>query len=111
MAVSFGSRGLKDMTPSGAARAPAAIDSPRTRSAFASSDPTIDVFATTSSPADTANRTTKSSGRFPSVDCRTPVTAGPNRSPTVSVAIAITHASPASAAPETTKIATALAPT
>jgi hypothetical protein len=98
------------MTPSGAAREPAAIDSPRTSRAFASSDPTIEVFATTSSPAETANMTTKSSGRLPSVDWRTPVTAGPKRSPTVSVAIAITQARPASAAPETTKIATEFEP-
>ena len=45
-----------------------------------------------------AKRTTKSSGRLPSVDCSTPVSAGPNREPTASVARPITQASPASAA-------------
>ncbi len=70
----------------------------------------MDVFATTSSPAEIANMTTKSSGRFPRVDWSTPVAAGPNRSPTVSVAMAITHARPASAAAESTKITTEFAP-
>ena len=48
-----------------------------------------------------AKRTTKSSGRFPSVDWRTPVSAGPKRAPTASVATPIAHASPASAAAAT----------
>ena len=46
------------------------------------------------------------SGRLPSVDCRTPVTAGPNRAPTDSVAMPIAHATPPSAAPVTTNTAT-----
>src|SRR6266511_4994975 len=106
VAVSFGKRRLNVITPSDALRAPATIASPSTNSAFASSEPTIDVLATTTSPAERANRTTNSSGRFPSVDWRTPVAAGPKRLPTVSVATAITQASPPSAAPATTKIAT-----
>ena len=57
----------------------------------------IDVCATTISPAESAKTTMKNSGRFPSVDCSTPVTAGPKRSPTCSVAKETTQASPASA--------------
>ena len=52
---------------------PATIARPSTSSAFANSEPRIDVCATTTSPAESAKRTTKSSGRFPSVDCSTPV--------------------------------------
>ena len=61
-----------------------------------------DVFATTTSPAESANTTMKNSGRFPSVDCRNPVTAGPKRAPTASVAKETTHARPASATAATT---------
>ena len=106
VAVSCGRRVRKRITPSGAARAPAMIVRPSTSSPFANSEPMIDVRATTSSPAESANRTMKSSGRLPSVDCRAPVTAGPNRSPTDSVAIEIDQASPASATAATTKTAT-----
>ena len=64
---------------------------------MANSEPTIEVWATTTSPARRAKMTTKSSGRLPSVDCSTPVAAGPKRSPTCSVASETTWASPASA--------------
>src|SRR5262245_17749492 len=104
--VSLGSRRWKRMIPSSARQAPAMIASPRTSSALARSEPRIDVCATTISPARSAKSTMKSSGRLPSVDCSTPVTAGPKRAPTDSVAIETTHASPASAMPDTTKIAT-----
>ena len=77
VAVSCGSRARNFITPSGAARAPATIASPRTSSPFANSEPRIEVRATTSSPADSANSTMKSSGRLPSVDWSAPVTAGP----------------------------------
>src|SRR5205807_1298079 len=83
-------------------RAAARIVSPRTRRAFANREPRIDVFATTISPADTAKRTTNSSGRLPSVDCRTPVAAGPKRAATVSVAMATIQARPPRASPDTT---------
>ena len=75
--VSFGSRAWKRMTPSSARVAPATIARPRTRSALANSEPRIDVCATTISPAASEKRTMKSSGRLPSVDCSTPVAAGP----------------------------------
>ena len=101
VAVSFGSRFRNRITPSRAVSEPATIERPST-----SSEPRIDVCATTTSPAASANRTTNSSGRFPSVDCNTPVSAGPNREPTVSVAIPITQASPASAPAATRKTAT-----
>ena len=52
------------------------------------------------------NSTMNSSGRFPSVDCSTPVTAGPNRAPTDSVAMPIAHATPPSETPVTTNTAT-----
>ena len=106
VAVSFGSRFRNRITPSRAVSEPATIERPSTSSAFANSEPRIDVCATTTSPAASANRTTNSSGRFPSVDCNTPVSAGPNREPTVSVAIPITQASPASAPAATRKTAT-----
>ena len=77
--VSFGSRVWKRMTPSSDRYAPAMIASPRTSSAFARSEPRIEVCATTISPARSAKTTMKSSGRFPSVDCSTPVVAGPKR--------------------------------
>ena len=99
--MSCGSRARNRIAPSGAARAPATIARPRTSSPFANREPRIDVRATTSSPADSANNTMKSSGRFPSVDWSAPVTAGPKRSPTDSVAIEIAHARPPSAAPAT----------
>ena len=72
VAVSFGSRRLKRMTPSGAARAPVTITSPSTSSALANSEPMIDVCATTVCPARSAKITMNSSGRLPSVDCSTP---------------------------------------
>ena len=99
VAVSLGSRRRKRIGSSPAAREPATIASPRTSSALAKSEPRIDVWATTTSPAERAKRTMKSSGRLPSVDWRTPVTAGPKRTPTDSVATPINQASPARAAP------------
>ena len=77
VAVSFGSRAWKRITPSSAARAPATSASPSTSSALAKIEPMIDVCATTTWPALSAKMTTKSSGRLPSVDWSTPVTAGP----------------------------------
>ena len=59
---------------------------PSTSSAFANNEPRIDVWATTISPAASENSTMKSSGRLPSVDWSTPVTAGPKCEPTDSVA-------------------------
>ena len=50
-----------------------------------------------SSPFCSAKITTNSSGRLPSVDWSMPVTAGPKRSPSCSVANDTTHAKPASA--------------
>src|SRR4051794_30209102 len=105
VAVSFGRRRPKRMIP-WEERAPARITSPRTSRAFAKSEPRIEYWATISSPADRAKRTTKNSGRFPRVDWRTPVNAGPNRSPTASVEKETTQATPASATAATRKIAT-----
>jgi hypothetical protein len=106
VAVSLGSRARKRMTPSEASAEPATMARPSTSIAFANSEPRIDVCATTTSPAASANSTMKSSGRFPSVDCSTPVRAGPKRAPTDSVATPITHASPPSATPLTTNTTT-----
>src|SRR5579859_2099468 len=105
-AVSFGRRLPKRMHLSSATVAPATIDSPRTSSAFANSEPRIDVCATTVSPDESANRTTNNSGRFPSVDCNTPVTAGPKWDPIDSVPIATIQASPPRASAQTRKVAT-----
>ena len=99
VAVSLGNRRRKRIGFSPAAREPATTASPRTSSALAKSEPRIDVCATTTSPAERAKRTMKSSGRLPSVDWRTPVTAWPNRTPTDSVAAPISQASPARATP------------
>ena len=104
--MSFGSRAPKDIVPSGCRVDPAEIARPSTSSAFANSEPRIENCATTSSPAESAKRTMNSSGRLPRVDWRAPVTAGPNRAPTDSVAIPIVHATPPRAAPQTTKVAT-----
>ena len=76
------------------------------RSAFEKSAPSSDVFATTISPAFSAKRTTEISGMLPSVACRTPVAAGPIRSPSDSVENEIAQARPASAPSETKKSAT-----
>ena len=101
--VSFGSRAENRMTPSSDWRAPTTITKPSTSSALAKIEPMIENWATTISPFDSAKMTTKNSGRLPSVDCRTPVTAGPKCSPTCSVVNEITHAMPASAKPATAK--------
>ena len=77
IALSFGRRVWKRITPSGLAWQPATITIPSTSSALAKIEPRIEVFATTSSPAESAKMTMKNSGRLPSVDCSTPVTAGP----------------------------------
>ena len=69
--------------------------------------PTIAVWATTSSPFCSAKITTNSSGRLPSVDCSIPVTPGPKRSPSCSVANDTTHAGPASASVAIAKRGTA----
>jgi hypothetical protein len=73
------------------------ITMPSTSSALAKIEPMIDVCATTTCPLFSAKMTMNSSGRLPSVDCSTPVTAGPNDSPTCSVENDTTYASPASA--------------
>ena len=67
----------------------------------------IAVWATTSSPFCSAKMTTNSSGRLPSVDCSIPVTPGPKRSPSCSVANDTTHARPASASVASAKRGTA----
>jgi hypothetical protein len=108
--VSFGSRALKRITPSFDSRAPTTITKPSTSSALAKIEPRIENCATTTSPADSAKITTKNSGRLPSVDWRTPVTAGPKCSPTASVVNETTQASPASAMPATTNASTSGAP-
>jgi hypothetical protein len=104
--VSFGSRAPNVIVPSGCFVEPATIASPSTRRAFAKREPRIENWATTSSPAESAKSTMKSSGRFPSVDCSAPVTAGPYRAPTDSVAMPIVQATPPSAAPVTTNVTT-----
>ena len=104
--VSFGSRGWKRMMLSSERRAPAMIERPSTSRALANNEPRIAVWATMTSPAESAKSTTKSSGRLPSVDCRTPVTAGPNLVPTDSVPTPTVHASPAKATPATTNVVT-----
>ena len=101
VAVSFGSRCRNRITPSGATREPATIARPSTSSAFANSEPRIEVCATTICPARSEKRTMNNSGRLPSVDCSAPVAAEPNRRPTDSVAAPITHARPPRAAPVT----------
>src|SRR5512133_1732425 len=106
VAVSLGRRLRKRMTASPAESDPATIASPSTSSAFAKSEPRIEVCATTTSPAESAKRTTKSSGRLPRVDCRTPVSAAPKRAPTASVAFPIAQARPASPAAAHRKTAT-----
>ncbi len=104
--MSFGSRLPNVIVPSACLDEPAAIARPSTSRAFAKSEPRIENCATTSSPADNAKRTMKSSGRLPSVDWSAPVTAGPNLAPTDSVAIPIVHATPPSAIPQTTNVTT-----
>ena len=84
--MSFASLRPNRMQLSGARVAPTTITSPRTSSALAKIEPMIDVWATTVWPACSAKITTNSSGRLPNVDCINPVTAGPNCSPTCSVA-------------------------
>ena len=83
---------------------------PSTSSAFANSDPTSEVFATTISPACRAKTTMKNSGRLPSVDCMKPVIAGPNRAPTCSVESETIQARPPRAKAETMNVATPGAP-
>jgi hypothetical protein len=73
---------------------------------LANSDPRIEVWATSVSPAERAKRTTKSSGRLPSVDWSTPVAAGPKREPTDSVPRPTSQARPPSAKAQTTNVAT-----
>ena len=107
VAVSFGRRGLKRIRFSPDRHAPAITTRPSTSSAFANRLPRIEVCATTTSPARNAKMTMKSSGRFPSVDWSTPVTAGPYRSPTCSVEKLTIHASPARATVAAAKAATA----
>ena len=104
--MSFGRRAPKLIVPSARLVEPAAIARPSTSSAFANSEPRIENCATTSSPAESAKSTMKSSGRLPSVDWSAPVTAGPNLAPTDSVAIPIVHATPPSAIPQTTNVTT-----
>ena len=107
VAVSLGSRGPKRIMPSDDLRAPTTMTRPSTSSALTNSEPTIEVWATTTSPARRAKMTTKNSGRLPSVDCSTPVAAGPKRSPTCSVASETRCARPASATVATAKASSA----
>ena len=109
VAASCGSRVRNRITSSSEASTPVTITSPCMSSALARIEPTSDVCATSSSPAPSAKMTTKSSGRFPSVAWRNPVTAGPKCRPTCSVATATSQASPARASAETPKASTALA--
>ncbi len=102
VAVSFGRRRPNRITPSFDFHAPATITSPRTSSALTRIEPMIAVSATTSCPALSAKMTTKNSGRLPSVDCSTPVAAGPKLRPTCSVAKDTIQARPASAIAATT---------
>ena len=95
--MSFARRGSKRMTLSGLARQPARIVRPSTKRAFAKIEPMIEVCATMIWPWESEKMTTKNSGRLPSVDWRTPVAAGPKRSPTCSVENETTQASPARA--------------
>ena len=108
VAVSFGRRVPKRMhAVRSPRRAPATIASPSTSSAFANSEPRIDVCATTISPAESAKSTMKSSGRLPSVDWSTPVTAGPKRRADRLGADADEPGEPGRARrPQTTKVAT-----
>ncbi len=110
VAVSLGSRRPKRITLSLLRNEPATSASPSTSKAFASTEPISEACATSVSPAERAKRTTKNSGRFPSVDCSTPVTAGPKRSPTCSVANDTVQASPASASAATEKASSAGTP-
>jgi hypothetical protein len=71
------------------------------------SEPMIDVWATTTSPSRRAKTTTNSSGRLPSVDCMSPVAAGPKRWPTCSVENETMWARPASATVAIAKASTA----
>ena len=79
VAVSRGSLESKRIVPLGSARAPATMTRPSTNRALTRIEPRIAVSATIRSPAISANRTTKNSGRLPSVACIRPVTAGPRR--------------------------------
>ena len=106
VAVSFGSRAWNAIASSLEALAPAMIASPSTSSAFAKREPRIENWATTISPAESEKRTMNNSGRFPRVDCSTPVMAGPKRAPTDSVATPIAQATPPSEMPVTTNTAT-----
>ena len=110
VAVSCGSRCRKRMQLSSAVIVPATITSPSTSRALAKIEPISEVCATTSSPLLSAKSTMKNSGRLPRVDCMKPVTAGPKRMPTCSVARATTQASPASATVAAAKAGTAPAP-
>ena len=101
VAVSRGSLASKCIVPVLSARAPAMITSPSTNSALTRIEPRIAVSATIRSPAISANSTTKNSGKLPSVACIRPVTAGPRRWPTCSVANDTIHAPPARATPAT----------
>ena len=108
--VSFGRRGENRITPSSVRRAPTTITKPSTSSALAKIEPMIENWATITSPWESAKITTKNSGRLPSVDCSTPVTAGPKCSPTASVVNEMTQARPASARPATANASRSVAP-
>ena len=70
-------------------------------------DPMIAVLSDHELALCSAKMTTNSSGRLPSVDCSIPVTPGPKRSPSCSVANDTTHARPASASVAIAKRGTA----
>jgi hypothetical protein len=62
VAVSFGRRGPKCISPAGLRSAPTRRATPRSASPVASTPPRIDVWATTTSPSASANTTMKSPG-------------------------------------------------
>ena len=60
--VSFGSRLPKRMIPSSERHAPVTMTSPRTKAPLARIEPSSENWATTTSPAESANSTMKNSG-------------------------------------------------
>ena len=73
-------------------------------------EPMSAVWTTTTSPARSAKKPMKSSGRLPSADCTTPVVACPRRGPRWSVAAPTRNASAERATAETAKTRVELAP-
>ena len=84
---------------------------PSTSKTLASTEPTNADWTTATSPSRNANMDTKSSGRFPRLDCSRPVAPGPRYSPTCSIDWPTTAAKAAMARAEMMKRAMSLAPT